>query len=196
MTRLPVRELVAFVILVCAALSVRAQTSNDLERLPTTADSVSPLRAEQRVPRLVLLSADSLPYNLVDSIAQKPTLVIFYGGGWCPYCNMQLSELQEIESDLIESGYRVIAISTDLPERLGPAVTRYKLEYTLLSDTHAIAAAAFGVAFKSGEKLSIVPSAFLIRPNGLIVFDYVSSNYKVGVSGEIVLKAARKALLK
>ncbi|ULT24851.1 redoxin domain-containing protein [Sphingobacterium sp. E70] len=37
--------------------------------------------------------------DIGKAISQKPTILVFYRGGWCPYCNLQLSGLQEIEKN-------------------------------------------------------------------------------------------------
>jgi peroxiredoxin len=45
----------------------------------------------------------------------SPTIVIFYRGGWCPYCNMQLSDLRLVVSgaELREQGFEIVFLSTD-----------------------------------------------------------------------------------
>lgn len=49
---------------------------------------------------------------------EKPSIILFYRGGWCPYCNRQLAELKNIEQDLVDLGYQVLAISPESPDRL------------------------------------------------------------------------------
>jgi peroxiredoxin len=48
----------------------------------------------------------------------SPPIVIFYRGGWCPYCNMQLSDLRLVEPKLREQGFEIVFLSTDRPEIL------------------------------------------------------------------------------
>src|SRR5271155_3893693 len=35
----------------------------------------------------------------------RPQVLIFYRGGWCPYCNTQLADLHEVEPKLRKSGF-------------------------------------------------------------------------------------------
>ena len=50
-----------------------------------------------------------------DDILAKKTVLVVYRGGWCPYCNSQLSDLQDIENQILQLGYQIIAVSPDAP---------------------------------------------------------------------------------
>lgn len=120
-------------------------------------------------------------------VAASPTMLIFYRGGWCPYCSKQLAGIQDIEQDLKRLGYTIIAVSTDSPENLSNMLGKEKLSYTLLSDNDLTAAKKFRVAYKapqsydkilpetSGEKnadkLLPVPSIFILDTAGKIQFE-------------------------
>lgn len=130
---------------------------------------------------------------------------------------MQLGQLRLIESQLVEMGYQLIAISPDKIENLKETVEKNKLNYLLLSDSSASAAKAFGIGYKvddstvelykkyeldlekvSGEKHHIlpVPSVFIAGTDGVIKFQYVNPDYKTRLSSEVVLAAAKSALPK
>ena len=87
-----------------------------------------------------------------------------------------------------------------------------KAEYLLLSDSKMQAAISMGLAFKlddetvtvlkgygidledaMGEKhhLLPVPAVFLLDKQGTIQFEYVNPDYKVRVSPEVILAAAK-----
>ena len=127
---------------------------------------------------------------------------------------MQLGKLHEIEPDLVELGYRLIAISTDRPEKLRESIQKHDLSYTLLSDSTARAARAFLIAYRvddaayerlqgfgidleeaSGEDhhLLPVPSVFLVGRDGIIRFVYSNPDYTVRIAPEALLEAARVA---
>ena len=38
-------------------------------------------------------AADGTPFDLGAAFSEKPTVLIFYRGGWCPFCNRELGEL-------------------------------------------------------------------------------------------------------
>lgn len=187
-----------------------------LKDVPTSAEDVNPLKVGSQVPKLTLRSADGKPFDLNASIAEKPTILIFYRGGWCPYCNAQLGQIKEIEPKLIEMGYRILAISPDKPEELVKTMTEKELAYKLLSDSKMDAARAFGIAFEVDKLTRIkykgfginlekasnethhqlpVPSVFIVGMDGVIDFQYSNPDYKVRIDPEKLLEAAKNALM-
>lgn len=182
-----------------------------------SANDICPILIGEKIPAVSLKSVDNNEVDLLKLISKKPTVLIFYRGGWCPYCNLHLSELQNIEKDLIGLGYQIIAVSMDKPEKLAEAKTEKGFNYTLLSDNDAEAALAFGLAFKvdaetieryktykidleasSGKDHHIlpVPAAFILDTEGIIQFEYINPNYKVRVNGDLLLATAKIALQK
>jgi len=126
---------------------------------------------------------------------------------------VQLGQLQKIETDLIELGYQIIAISPDRPEKLRESVEKQQLGYTVASDRHMEAAKAMGLAFRvseetleryskwgidleeaSGEthRLLPVPAVFLLNRDGVIEFQFVHPNYKVRLDPEILQAVAKR----
>lgn len=176
---------------------------------PLKAEDVSPLLAGEQIPVLNLRKSSGEMFDLNKSVSETPTIIVFYRGGWCPYCSKQLSGLQEIEKDLTKMGYQIVAISTDSPENLNKTMDKEKLSYTLLSDADLTAAKSFGIAFKgpksydkflpetSGgknvDKLLPVPSVFILNKKGNILFEYINPNITQRLSAPL-LKAAAAAL--
>lgn len=184
-------------------------------RIAPDADSVHPLLNGQTIPDVQLRDKSGTSVSLKKLLADKPSVIIFYRGGWCPFCNAQLSGLKEIEGKLAKLGYQILAISPDTPEKLQETAGDRELNYTLLSDRDLSASKAFGVAFYLDEKTSKayrgklgallatedgsdrvvlpVPAAYVTDQDGLIQFSYVNPSYKVRVESELLLKAAELA---
>ncbi len=178
--------------------------------VPLLPQDISPLLVGESIPNLTLASVSGEPVSLNKAIAEKPTILVFYRGGWCPYCNKQLAGLQAIEEDLKKMGFQVIALSTDSPENLRQTMTKNKLSYTLLSDADLAAAKKFGIAFKgpknydsflptaSGgknvDKLLPVPSVFILSRKGTIRFEYINPDITQRISASL-LKAAAASLI-
>ena len=195
-----------FLLLLIVASSVNAQSvANDVTK-------VSPLLIGATIPDLTLLDIDDQPVSLQKLVADKPTMFIFYRGGWCPYCNLHLSELKQVEEEISALGWQIVAISVDRPEVLKETLTEGALNYTLLSDSPAEAIKAFGLAYEveqsvverykdagidfeknSGYKHHILPApaVYLVNKEGKIRFQYVNPNYKERINGEILLAAAK-----
>jgi len=177
--------------------------------VPLKPEDISPLLAGEQIPVLRLPKHSGELFDLNKSVSEMPTILVFYRGGWCPYCSKQLSGLQSIEKDLTEMGYQIIAISTDSPANLSKTMDKQKLSYTLLSDADLNAAKRFGIAFKgpknydpfleeaSGgknvDKLLPVPSVFIVNKKGIILFEYINPNILQRLSAPL-LKAAAAAL--
>lgn len=181
-----------------------------------SANEICPIKIGSALPRLNLQTINGDSFDLNAAIIQKPTVLIFYRGGWCPYCNRQLSQIRRIHPQLTSMGYQLIAVSADRPEKLVETVQKDSLKYMLLSDSKTFAAQTLGLAFKvdestveryrknnmdmeeaSGESHHIlpVPAVFVIGTDGIIKFEYVNPDYRVRVDAEVLLAAARSALL-
>jgi len=156
-----------------------------------------------------VMPAPGKSFDLNAAIASKPTILVFYRGGWCPFCSKQLAGLQEIEDDLTKMGYQLLAVSTDSPDNLQQSATKEKLTYTLLSDADLAVSRQFGIAFKSPksydtflpktsggkniDKLLPVPSVFILNTKGNIRFEYINPNITERLSPDL-LKAAASTL--
>lgn len=170
------------------------------------AEDISPLLIGERIPNATILDANNQAVKFSDIIKKRKTILIFYRGGWCPYCNEHLSDVGKIEKELDALGYQVIAVSPDAPSQLQPMQDKNDFKYTLLSDQKGDLIKATGIAFKapvSSEKNLIpnqpdsenlilpVPSLFIIDSNGEILFEYINPNYKRRINGYLLLAAAK-----
>jgi peroxiredoxin len=192
-----------------AAMANTGDTIKMTAGVPLKPEDISPLLTGEQIPLLNLPKSSGKMFNLNKSVAETPTILVFYRGGWCPYCSKQLAGLQEIEKDLTKMGYQIIAISTDSPDNLRKTMDKQKLSYTLLSDADLAASKRFGIAFKgpksydkflpetSGgknvDKLLPVPSVFILNKKGMILFEYINPTITQRLSAPL-LKAASAAL--
>ena len=187
----------------------------DIEKVPQKAEDVQPLLIGKALPKMMVRTGENEPFDLNAAVAEKPVVLIFYRGGWCPYCNKHLGQLQAIEGQLVEMGYQIIAVSPDRPEKIKAAVDKHGLKYPLVSDSEMGAAKAMGVAFRlddatvskykteygidieadSGQKhhLLLAPSVFLVGTDGVVQFSYVNPNYEVRIDPAVLLEAAKAA---
>jgi peroxiredoxin len=177
-------------------------------RVAVSADDIHPLLVGMKVPEVTLTNLRSQPVTLYSLIEKKQTVLVFYRGGWCPYCNLQLEQLHVIEDEVLKLGYQIVAVSADRPENAEKSLEKHDLKYTLLSDSAKAAAKAFGLAFKVDDKtleaykkfginlteasgvddhILPVPAVFIVRTDGMIVFEYVNPNYKVRLNAQVLL---------
>jgi len=162
------------------------------------AEDISPLLIGEKIPKQDLISVDNKAVTTSD-IFNKKTVLIIYRGGWCPYCNSQLMEMQEIENQIIGLGYQIVAISPDSPKFLKETTKEDKLNYQLFSDSDGKFSEALGIAFKREkpklEKYSEgknpgflpVPAVYILDENREIEFLYINPNYTKRLKGEMLL---------
>lgn len=183
-------------------------------KIAASAGEVAPLREGSKVPDVNLRTLKGHEVSLRSLVAEKPTVLVFYRGGWCPHCNRHLSGLKDVEKELAGMGYRLLAVSPDNAKHLRETLGKNDLSYTLLSDSSMEAAKAFGLAFKvdaetvkryekwnidlvksSGRKhhLLPVPAAYVIKKGGRIAFAYWDADYKTRIDPRALLEAAKKA---
>jgi peroxiredoxin len=175
--------------------------------------NATPIKIGDVIPDVALRNEDNQEVKLRQLVAAKPTVLIFYRGGWCPYCTRHLKDLAGIEAELQQAGAQIFAISVDQPAKLKETPDRDKLGYKLLSDSDAIAAQAFGIAFKveddlvkkykesykidleaaSGREHHLLPhpAVFVVDPKGKVQFSYVNPDYKIRLEPEQILAAVR-----
>ena len=92
-------------------------------------------------------------------------------------------------------------------EALIKAISKNKLNYLLLSDNHTEASRGFGLAFQAPEKYADmlskasaeqnksvlpVPAVFVVNPQGEILFEYISPDYKKRLKGAMLLAVLKE----
>ncbi len=80
-----------------------------------------------------------------------PTLVVFYRGGWCPFCQVQIRSLLAAHEELRQRGVQTVVISVDPPAE-GQKKTLVMAEpMRVLYDPDLTAHTAFGVVHQADE---------------------------------------------
>ncbi|MDP2715175.1 peroxiredoxin-like family protein [Rheinheimera sp.] len=182
-------------------------------------EQVTPLLNGLTIPAVNLTTANNQTVALKQLVQQKPSVLVFYRGGWCPYCNAQLAALRDIEPQLNKLGYQLIAITPDSVASITKSLNDtggQQLNYTLLSDANFAASSAFGLAYYLDDKTAAaykgklgslitteqgtekvvlpVPAVYIVNTQAEALFSYVHINYKTRLDSELLLKAAELAL--
>lgn len=150
-------------------------------------------------PDFILPNVDGRSVRLYSELEQGPVVLVFYRGGWCPFCNIHLRGFQESLADFNAAGAQVIVISPQLPDQSLNTRENGKLEFSVLSDVGLNTAHAFGVAFElpqallnlygdfevllekfngvAGAKELPLPATFVIRVDHTIAYTHVEADY-------------------
>ena len=89
-----------------------------------------------RMPDGSLLDVAGRPTTLAAALGSRPGVIVFYRGGWCPYCNIALRAYQsQLVPALAEHGIPLVAISPQTPDGSLSTQETKELTFTVLCDT-------------------------------------------------------------
>jgi peroxiredoxin len=113
------------------------------------ADSI---KAGDVLESFTLVDATGTPVTLEHLVETGPAVIVFYRGGWCPYCNVALRTYQqELLPQLGLFGARLVAISPQSPDESLSTVEKADLDFTVLSDPGSRLADRIGIAFEQAD---------------------------------------------
>ena len=98
--------------------------------------------------------ATGMPLSLDQIVESGPAVIVFYRGGWCPYCNLALRTYQqELLPQLGPFAAQLVAISPQSPDESLSTVEKAALEFTVLSDPGSRLADRIGIAFQQADEV-------------------------------------------
>lgn len=107
--------------------------------------------------------------SFAEARGAAPTVVVFYRGAWCPYCNITLRTYQqELLPALQERGVRLVAVSPQTPEAAEQSIANGELAFPVLTDPENVLAGRFGIVTE--------PSAAARGAHTQLGFDVADSN--------------------
>ncbi len=183
-------------------LLISCANPESIAQIPENPEDICPLLIGETLPNTPLTNSDGKTVQLEDVIKAKPTVLIFYRGGWCPYCSTQLSGLADLEKEILELGYQIVAISPDDFVNLKSTEEKNRLQYQLFADKGGSLIKQTGIAFQAttmtktfiktktkGEVTEFlpVPTVMVVSQKGEILFEYINPNYKQRISSELLL---------
>lgn len=173
------------------------------------------LKVGSKAPDAKLPDITGATQQLAALYRQGPTFVVFYRGGWCPFCNLQLHGLTKAKPDFDKKGIRLVAISVDQPGEEAKTQAQNEVAFPMLSDSDLETHKAFNVVHvpsaEEAEKLAkygidlakysgqqhrsfAVPSIFLVDRAGKVRWVHVDEEYKTRPSPAQLLAVADRVL--
>ena len=147
--------------------------------------------------------------RLKDLLKEGKVVLVFYRGEWCPYCNKELSRLQDSLQMITDKGATLIAVSPEKPENILKTVEKTKATYSILYDEGLKIMKAYDVEFevpentitryrnagldieknngKNGKYLP-VPAVYIIDKESSVTYRFFESDYKKRPSVLEILK--------
>jgi peroxiredoxin len=161
-----------------------------------------------------LYNAVGKPVGLEDLVATGPAVLVFYRGGWCPYCNLALRTYQRELLPQLDAWHATLAaISPQTPDQSLSTAEKAALDFQVLSDPGSRLARRIGIAFEQAEEvlaaqrrlgldlaqvneegstLLPMPTVLIIDPNRTVRFAEVHPDYTARTEvADIVAALAR-----
>ena len=147
--------------------------------------------------------------RLKNLLKEGKVVLVFYRGHWCPYCNKELSRLQDSIQLIKDKGATLIAVSPEKPENVAKTVEKTKAEYSVLYDEGLKIMKAYEVEFEVPEntitryrnagidleksnggngKYLPVPAIYIIDKESTITYRFFEPDYKKRPSVQEILK--------
>lgn len=188
------------------SLLLVSQTSLFAQSIPKNANEISPLLVGEMIPESNLETLEGTTITLKEITSKKPTVLVMFRGGWCPYCNAQLIDLRKSLTAIDSLGFQLVAISPDSFKKSRENLQKNNLNFTLLSDLDRTAMIGFGIAYQAptsvvkeiktyseGKNLDLipVPSVYVISQKGEILFEYINPDFTTRISSKLLLSVLK-----
>ena len=155
----------------------------------------------QSAPDFVARDLAGNETRLSSLIVGRKALLLFYRGGWCPFCNEQLAAIAKDYQKFQELKAMIVAVSGEEVEKGRSLLQKLSLPFVLLSDTAFEAIDRYGVRDSNPSEMLRArgigqlskPSAFIIDGAGIVRYRYVGKNAPDRPKNEDLLRALTEA---
>ncbi len=145
-----------------------------------------------------LRTIDDLPVDLVDIAAGRPVVLLFYRGGWCPYCNTTLKAYAEALPRIEAAGGTLIAVTPESPGRAYATKHDNDLRFVIAVDRGNHFARSLGLVFTLPDELRPLyreigidlpthngdeshelplPATYVLAPSGRVAWAHVDADF-------------------
>jgi peroxiredoxin len=118
------------------------------------------LQPGESITDFELPNATGVMVKSLELRTRGPLLIVFYRGGWCPFCNLAVQAFQEWHSEIANRGVTLVAISPQTPDHSLTLQEKHSLRFPVLSDSGNKVAQQFGIVFELDRDLRVVQEQF------------------------------------
>lgn len=181
------RKLFPFLILVLAVTAAKAQ------------EAPEGLFISSKAPDFKATDQNGKEVRLKDLLKKGKVVLVFYRGQWCPYCNKELSRLQDSLQFIIDKGATLVAVSPEKQENITLTVEKTKATYPVLHDEGLKIMKAYDVEYEMPEntvtryrnsgldiekingsngKYLPVPAVYIIDKESTVTYRFFETDYR------------------
>jgi peroxiredoxin len=160
--------------------------------------TINALQKGEKAQDFTLTNATGEQISLYQELKKGPVILMWYRGGWCPYCNLTLRAMQSMLPAFKAGGAQLFAITPETPDKSLSTAEKNELQYEILTDKDNTVARNYGVVFKltedvkkyyedgfglseyNGNDKGELPLAatYLIGTDGIVTFAFLDADYR------------------
>ncbi|HLP87449.1 MAG TPA: peroxiredoxin-like family protein [Nostocaceae cyanobacterium] len=165
------------------------------------------------VPNFTLPNAFGQLVELQTLLNQGAVVISFYRGAWCPFCSLELMELEQTLPAIKMLGATLIAISPQILEYTLLTIQEHELTYNVLIDKNNYVARQFGIVFQVPRYLRDfllelgynlakynankffelpIPATYIVNRNGEIIYAFVEPDHTKRLDPVEIINVLRK----
>lgn len=167
------------------------------------------IQVGESAPAFQLKNAMGQEVSLSTLLKKGPVILMWYRGGWCPYCNLTLRAMQKKLPEFQKKGAQLVAISPELPDKTLSTSEKHELKFNVLSDPKNEVAEKYRIVFEltpdvaeiyqrkfqlhewNGSDSNKLPLAatYVIAQDGKVHWAFLNADYRERAEPSEVLKA-------
>lgn len=135
-------------------------------------------------------------------LTDKPAILIFFRGNWCPLCMAQVKELVSRYKDISALGVRVALISPQPHRNTVALAEKFGVKFDFLTDEGNAAARILGIEQIHGLPLgmqmmgydseTVLPTVIITDNNGKVLWTHETDNYRIRPEPDVYLEVLRR----
>ena len=194
-------------------IEVVEQIDSGAAKIIAQGQTLSALNVGDLAPDFELVSDKGERISLAGHLQNGPVVLMFYRGHWCLYCNAALAAYEGALDQIASYGASLLAISPQSSAFAAQMRQQNALSFDLLVDAGGAVAEKFGLRFEAppehlealrtlgtaiedanddgGANLPI-PAAYLIAPDGHILWRHFDPDYRVRPEVEEIVAALER----
>ncbi len=167
------------------------------------------LKVGEIAPQLTGIDQNGKKINLKEILEKGEVVLVFYRGQWCPYCNKELSAINDELQTINTKGATVIAITPETAENINKTIEKTNVLFSIIQDDGLTIMKNYKVNFtvdevtltkyknygidfekvngSNGSNLPI-PATYIIDKNGKIKYVFFDPDYKKRASVKDIIE--------
>lgn len=168
------------------------------------------LKVGDMAPDFSATNQEGKNVELKDLLMKGDVVLVFYRGQWCPYCNKQLSKINDSLALITAKGATVLAITPETADNVIKTIKKTKASFDVLSDKDLAIMKDYKVSFavdektiekykgygidfekangKNGANLP-VPATYIIGKDGKVKYVFFNTDYSKRASVQDILNS-------